>query len=145
VRIPGRGNAKPPAAARLFAQPANVLVLDKRQRLDIESLRGAGADAAEYAGTLLLVSHDPSFLDNVVTQTPRREAAACGANTWAGYSDWLAQRARPRPRRKPAVSLPRARNGPREAQLQGKPRARSASRGIEAPGSGAARARGKKR
>ena len=56
--------------ARLFAQPANLLVLDEPTNdLDIESLELLEATLQEYAGTLLLVSHDRAFLDNVVTQT----------------------------------------------------------------------------
>ncbi|MGE5793818.1 MAG: ATP-binding cassette domain-containing protein [Bacteroidota bacterium] len=79
--------------ARLFAQPANLLVLDEPTNdLDIESLELLEATLQEYAGTLLLVSHDRAFLDNVVTQT----LVAEGGGTWreyvGGYSDWLAQR-----------------------------------------------------
>ena len=56
--------------ARLFAQPANLLVLDEPTNdLDIESLELLEATLQEYSGTLLLVSHDRAFLDNVVTQT----------------------------------------------------------------------------
>ncbi len=79
--------------ARLFAQPANLLVLDEPTNdLDIESLELLEATLQDYAGTLLLVSHDRAFLDNVVTQT----LAAEGGGTWreyvGGYSDWLVQR-----------------------------------------------------
>ena len=54
--------------ARLFTRPASVLVLDGRQRLDLETLELLGT-ARHLAGTLLLVSHDRTFLDNVVTST----------------------------------------------------------------------------
>jgi ATP-binding cassette subfamily F protein uup len=79
--------------ARLFARPANVLVLDEPTNdLDIESLELLEALLQEYAGTLLLVSHDRTFMDNVVTQT----VAAEGGGRWreyvGGYSDWLRQR-----------------------------------------------------
>jgi ATP-binding cassette subfamily F protein uup len=79
--------------ARLFAQPANLLVLDEPTNdLDIESLELLEQRLQDYAGTLLLVSHDRRFLDNVVTQT----VAAEGDGTWreyvGGYSDWLRQR-----------------------------------------------------
>jgi ABC transport system ATP-binding/permease protein len=79
--------------ARLFARPANLLVLDEPTNdLDIESLELLEATLQDYRGTLLLVSHDRSFLDNVVTQT----LAAEGDGRWreyvGGYSDWLAQR-----------------------------------------------------
>ncbi len=97
--------------ARLFARPANVLVLDEPTNdLDIESLELLEAALQDYDGTLLLVSHDRAFLDNVVTQT----LAAEGAGTWreyvGGYSDWLAQRRAPAQDAKPAPApaAPRA-------------------------------------
>jgi ATP-binding cassette subfamily F protein uup len=79
--------------ARLFAKPANVLVLDEPTNdLDIESLELLETALQDYDGTLLLVSHDRAFLDNVVTQT----LAAEGNGRWkeyvGGYSDWLKQR-----------------------------------------------------
>jgi ATP-binding cassette subfamily F protein uup len=79
--------------ARLLAQPANLLVLDEPTNdLDIESLDLLEATLQDYTGTLLLVSHDRAFLDNVVTQT----LAAEGDGKWreyvGGYGDWLAQR-----------------------------------------------------
>jgi ABC transport system ATP-binding/permease protein len=84
--------------ARLFALPANLLVLDEPTNdLDIESLELLEATLQTYSGTLLLVSHDRTFLDNVVTQTLAAESAH-GEGTWkeyvGGYSDWLAQRPR---------------------------------------------------
>ncbi len=83
--------------ARLFALPANLLVLDEPTNdLDIESLELLEATLQTYAGTLLLVSHDRVFLDNVVTQTLVADPG--GTGTWqeyvGGYSDWVAQRAR---------------------------------------------------
>ncbi len=82
--------------ARLFARPANLLVLDEPTNdLDIESLELLEQTLQDYPGTLLLVSHDRRFLDNIVTQT----VAAEGGGRWqeyvGGYSDWLAQRPRP--------------------------------------------------
>ena len=79
--------------ARLFAQPANLVVLDEPTNdLDIESLELLEQRLQDYAGTLLLVSHDRRFLDNVVTQT----LAAEGDGTWrenvGGYSEWLQRR-----------------------------------------------------
>jgi len=79
--------------ARLFARPANVLVLDEPTNdLDIESLELLEQTLQDYQGTLLLVSHDRVFLDNVVTQT----LAAEGEGRWkeyvGGYTDWLRQR-----------------------------------------------------
>src|SRR3546814_7666970 len=56
--------------ARLFARPANILVLDEPTNdLDIETLELLEELLQEYAGTVLLVSHDRAFLNNVVTQT----------------------------------------------------------------------------
>jgi ABC transport system ATP-binding/permease protein len=82
--------------ARLFARPANVLVMDEPTNdLDIDSLELLEDTLQNYGGTLLLVSHDRAFLDNVVTQT----LVARGDGTWqeyvGGYSDWLAQRPAP--------------------------------------------------
>ena len=79
--------------ARLFARPANVLVLDEPTNdLDIESLELLEQAIQDFSGTVLLVSHDRAFVDNVVTQT----IAPLGAGRWreyvGGYSDWLAQR-----------------------------------------------------
>jgi ABC transport system ATP-binding/permease protein len=80
--------------ARLFAKPANVLVLDEPTNdLAIETLELLEELLANYDGTLFLVSHDRTFLDNVVTQT----IAAEGDGNWreyvGGYSDWANYRA----------------------------------------------------
>ena len=81
--------------ARLFAQPANLLVLDEPTNdLDIESLELLEATLQQYDGTLLLVSHDRAFLDNVVTQTLVAEGNGVWREYVGGYSDWLLQRAR---------------------------------------------------
>jgi ATP-binding cassette subfamily F protein uup len=82
--------------ARLFAQPANLLVLDEPTNdLDIESLELLEDTLQAYPGTLLLVSHDRTFLDNVVTQTLVAESDGRWKEYVGGYSDWLAQRAHP--------------------------------------------------
>jgi ATP-binding cassette subfamily F protein uup len=79
--------------ARLFAQPANLLVLDEPTNdLDIESLELLEATLQTYDGTLLLVSHDRAFLDNVATQTLVAEGDGRWVEYAGGYSDWLAQR-----------------------------------------------------
>jgi len=79
--------------ARLFAQPANLLVLDEPTNdLDIESLDLLEATLQTYAGTLLVVSHDRAFLDNVVTQTLVAEDGGHWREYIGGYSDWIAQR-----------------------------------------------------
>jgi ABC transport system ATP-binding/permease protein len=79
--------------ARLFAQPANLLVLDEPTNdLDIESLELLEATLASYEGTLLVVSHDRAFLDNVATQTLVAEGDGRWVEYAGGYSDWLVQR-----------------------------------------------------
>ena len=79
--------------ARLFARPANVLVLDEPTNdLDIESLELLEAALQDYAGTILLVSHDRAFLDNVVTQTLAFEGSGVWKEYAGGYSDYLRQR-----------------------------------------------------
>jgi ATP-binding cassette subfamily F protein uup len=93
--------------ARLFARPANFIVLDEPTNdLDIESLELLEQKLQEYPGTLLLVSHDRRFLDNVVTQT----LAAEGGGQWreyvGGYTDWLAQRPKPAPATPSPASKP---------------------------------------
>jgi ABC transport system ATP-binding/permease protein len=79
--------------ARLFARTANVLVMDEPTNdLDIESLELLEDTLQSYSGTLLLVSHDRAFLDNVVTQTLVAEGDGKWQEYVGGYSDWLAQR-----------------------------------------------------
>ena len=80
--------------ARLFARPANVLVLDEPTNdLDIETLKLLEELLANYEGTLFLVSHDRTFLDNVVTQTIAAEGAGVWKEYAGGYSDWAAWQA----------------------------------------------------
>lgn len=79
------------ALARMFAQENNVLVLDEPTNdLDIDTLELLEQLLQDYKGTVLLVSHDRRFLDNVVTQT----IASIGNGKWqnyiGGYEDWLA-------------------------------------------------------
>jgi ATP-binding cassette subfamily F protein uup len=107
--------------ARLFARPSNLLVMDEPTNdLDVETLELLEEMVANYPGTLLLVSHDRAFLDNVVTSTLVFEGAAQVNEYVGGYSDWLRQRkasARteaphtPAPARPPAA----ARSGPQSA------------------------------
>ena len=80
--------------ARLFAQPANLLVLDEPTNdLDIDTLDLLEATLQAYTGTLLLVSHDRAFLDNIATQTLVAEGDGVWKEYVGGYSDWVAQRA----------------------------------------------------
>jgi len=90
--------------ARLFAKPANLIVLDEPTNdLDAETLEMLEERLVRFAGTVLVVSHDRSFLDNVVTSTLVFEPTAAGASYTAkdsytvkdyvgGYTDWLRQR-----------------------------------------------------
>jgi ABC transport system ATP-binding/permease protein len=79
--------------ARLFTRPANVLVLDEPTNdLDLETLELLEAELVEWPGTLLLVSHDRAFLDNVVTSTFVFEGDGYVREYVGGYEDWLRQR-----------------------------------------------------
>jgi ATP-binding cassette subfamily F protein uup len=116
VRMLSGGERNRLLLARLFARPANLLVLDEPTNdLDIDSLELLEQTLADYPGTVLLVSHDRRFLDNIVTQT----IAAEGAGRWreyvGGYSDWLLQKSAPAsgraaPARAPAPTTTRARS-----------------------------------
>ena len=79
--------------ARLFTRPANVLVMDEPTNdLDLETLELLEAQLVEWPGTLLLVSHDRVFLDNVVTSTVVFEGEGRVEEYVGGYADWLRQR-----------------------------------------------------
>jgi ATP-binding cassette subfamily F protein uup len=117
VRLLSGGERNRLLLARLFARPANVLVLDEPTNdLDIESLELLEQTLQDYPGTLLLVSHDRAFLDNVVTQTLVSEGDGVWREYPGGYSDWLrqrpppaAQRPRPAPKPMPPAERPAAR------------------------------------
>jgi ATP-binding cassette subfamily F protein uup len=79
--------------ARLFTRPANVLVLDEPTNdLDLETLELLEEQLVEWPGTLLLVSHDRAFLDNVVTSTFVFEGDGRVQEYVGGYEDWVRQR-----------------------------------------------------
>jgi ATP-binding cassette subfamily F protein uup len=79
--------------AKLFTRPSNVLVLDEPTNdLDVETLELLEELLAAYEGTLLLVSHDRSFLNNVVTSTLVFEGNGKIGEYPGGYDDWLSQR-----------------------------------------------------
>ncbi len=118
IRMLSGGERNRLLLARLFARPANVLVLDEPTNdLDIDSLELLENLLQDYPGTLLLVSHDRAFLDNVVTQT----VAAEGGGRWreyvGGYSDWLRQRPQAR-----AAESTRATNTPAPAPAAAAPK-----------------------
>jgi ATP-binding cassette subfamily F protein uup len=79
--------------ARLFTRPSNVLVLDEPTNdLDLETLELLEEQLIEWPGTLLLVSHDRAFLDNVVTSTFVFEGGGRVREYVGGYEDWIRQR-----------------------------------------------------
>jgi ATP-binding cassette subfamily F protein uup len=79
--------------ARLFTRPANVLVLDEPTNdLDLETLELLEQQLVEWPGTLLLVSHDRRFLDNVVTSTLAFEGGGKVMEYVGGYEDYVRQR-----------------------------------------------------
>lgn len=79
--------------AKLFAQPSNLLVMDEPTNdLDVETLELLEELLTDYQGTLLLVSHDRAFLDNVVSSTLVLEGEGRVGEYVGGYTDWLRQR-----------------------------------------------------
>ena len=78
--------------AKLFTQPANLLVMDEPTNdLDVETLEMLEELLTEYKGTLLLVSHDREFLDQVVTSTLAYEGQGRFKEYVGGYTDWVRQ------------------------------------------------------
>jgi ATP-binding cassette subfamily F protein uup len=99
--------------ARLFTRPANVLVLDEPTNdLDLETLELLEAQLVDWPGTLLLVSHDRTFLDNIVTSTIGFEGHGRVDEYVGGYTDWLRQRptapSTPNPTPAPSSVVPQA-------------------------------------
>ncbi|MHB8741912.1 MAG: ATP-binding cassette domain-containing protein [Sulfuricaulis sp.] len=89
--------------ARLFSRPANLLVMDEPTNdLDVETLELLEELLLDYQGTLLLVSHDRTFLDHVVTSTLVLEGGGRVGEYVGGYSDWR--------RQQPQISIPLARS-----------------------------------
>jgi ATP-binding cassette subfamily F protein uup len=110
--------------ARLFAKPSNLLVLDEPTNdLDAETLDLLEERLLDYQGTLLLVSHDRAFLDQVVTSSLVFEGQGQVREYVGGYSDWLRQRITAAPA---AITRPAPRAVPAPTPPQGaKPRKRS--------------------
>jgi ATP-binding cassette subfamily F protein uup len=100
--------------ARALARPSNLLVLDEPTNdLDLETLDLLEEILADYAGTILVVSHDRDFLDRIVTSVVMSEGNGVWREYAGGYSDMLAQRgsgveARRSARRAPATAAPSA-------------------------------------
>jgi ATP-binding cassette subfamily F protein uup len=111
--------------ARLFTRPFNVLVMDEPTNdLDMETLELLEEKLLDYQGTLLLVSHDRAFLDNLVTSTMVFEGDGRVGEYVGGYEDWLRQRpaqaapeSRPEPPRSAAAAAapPAARKAPKRS------------------------------
>ena len=99
--------------AKLFTQPANVIVLDEPTNdLDAETLELLEERLFEFTGTLLLVSHDRAFLNNVVTSTIVFEGSGVLTEYAGGYDDWLLQRPDPEPSFPPEKTVTRNESPP---------------------------------
>ncbi|HEX9802663.1 MAG TPA: ATP-binding cassette domain-containing protein, partial [Gammaproteobacteria bacterium] len=111
--------------ARLFANPSNLLVLDEPTNdLDAETLDLLEERLLDYQGTLLLVSHDRAFLNNVVTSTIAFEGDGRLNEYVGGYDDWLRQRrqetertAAEKPKLAPAVQNEESKPAARRSKL----------------------------
>ncbi|BES71193.1 ATP-binding cassette domain-containing protein [Marinobacter nanhaiticus D15-8W] len=78
--------------AKLFSKPANILVLDEPTNdLDVETLELLESQLVEFSGTVIVISHDREFLDNVVTDTLFLDGSGKVAAHVGGYSDWRRQ------------------------------------------------------
>ena len=95
VRVLSGGERCRLLLAKLLIHPANVLVLDEPTNdLDLETLEFLEEQLADFPGTLLLVSHDRTFLNNLVTSVLAFEAPGTVSETIGGVDDWLRQRQR---------------------------------------------------
>jgi ATP-binding cassette subfamily F protein uup len=98
VRLLSGGERNRLLLARLFTRPSNMLVLDEPTNdLDVETLELLEELLLTYQGTLLLVSHDRTILNNVVTNTLVLEGDGSVREYVGGYDDWLRQRKTPEP------------------------------------------------
>src|SRR3989338_7499215 len=92
VRVLSGGERNRLLLARLFTKPSNVLVMDEPTNdLDVETLELLEELLLDYSGTLLLVSHDRTFLNNVVTSTIVLEGGGVINEYAGGYDDWRSQ------------------------------------------------------
>jgi ATP-binding cassette subfamily F protein uup len=100
VRVLSGGERNRLLLAKLFAKPANLLVLDEPTNdLDLETIELLENLLVAFQGTILLVSHDRAFLDNVVTSTLVFEGEGRISEYVGGYQDWQRQRAANAPRK----------------------------------------------
>ena len=99
VRVLSGGERSRLMLARLFSRPSNLMILDEPTNdLDVETLELLEERLIEYAGTVIVVSHDRAFVDNVVTRTLAFEGGGRVGDYVGGYEDWLRQRVSPKPR-----------------------------------------------
>jgi ATP-binding cassette subfamily F protein uup len=106
VKVLSGGERNRLLLARLFSQPSNLLVLDEPTNdLDAETLELLEDLLVEYQGTLLLISHDRSFLNSVVTRSIVFENDTIGEYA-GGYDDWLLQRPAPVTEKDKAAAKP---------------------------------------
>lgn len=92
VKVLSGGECNRLILAKLFTRSTNLLVLDEPTNdLDVETLEVLEAQLCEYSGTLIVVSHDREFLDNVVTSTLVFENSGEVQSYVGGYKDWLKQ------------------------------------------------------
>jgi ATP-binding cassette subfamily F protein uup len=104
--------------ARIFIRPSNLLVLDEPTNdLDIESLELLEEMLLGYGGTLLVVSHDRAFLNNVVTSVLAFEGGGRLGEYVGGYDDWLAQRPPAPAEERPAGRRPEPERRSRQRKL----------------------------
>ncbi len=94
--------------ARLFTRPSNLLIMDEPTNdLDAETLELLEDRIMEYPGTVIIVSHDRMFLNNVVTGTIAFEGNAEVQEYVGGYDDWVRQRPQPEEETKPKAAKPK--------------------------------------
>ncbi|MCF6266779.1 MAG: ATP-binding cassette domain-containing protein [Desulfuromusa sp.] len=107
VRVLSGGEKNRLLLAKLFTQPANLLILDEPTNdLDMETLDLLEELLLDYQGTVLLVSHDRSFLNNVVTSSLIFDSQGMIEEIIGGYDDWLKVQPIPEPTRKKEKAKP---------------------------------------
>jgi ATP-binding cassette subfamily F protein uup len=108
VRVLSGGERNRLLLARLFTRPSNLLVMDEPTNdLDAETLELLEDRIMEYPGTVIIVSHDRAFLNNVVSSTIAFEGNAEVNEYVGGYDDWLRQRPEPEQEKKDKTPKPK--------------------------------------
>lgn len=121
VKILSGGEKNRLLLAKLFTKPSNVIVMDEPTNdLDMETLDLLEELLSEYSGTLLLVSHDRSFINNIVTSTIVFEGEGKVEEYVGGYDDWLLQRKRETRESKKDVIERQKRERPRKLSFREK-------------------------